>query len=91
MGRKRIKIREIQDEKSKSVTFLKRKYGLMKKAYELSILCDCEVGIIILKKGKLIEFSSSDMDDMLLRYTEFTGPYEKRSLADVNPPFPNTP
>jgi hypothetical protein len=67
----------------------------MKKAYELSVLCDCEVGIIILKKGKLIEFSSSDMDgillysvnlfpDMLLRYTEFTGPYEKRSLADVH-------
>ncbi|TKS74745.1 Myocyte-specific enhancer factor 2B RSRFR2 [Collichthys lucidus] len=30
-----------------AVTFTKRKFGLMKKAYELSVLCDCEIALII--------------------------------------------
>ena len=29
------------------VTFTKRKFGLMKKAYELSVLCECEIALII--------------------------------------------
>ena len=29
------------------VTFTKRKFGLMKKAYELSVLCDCEIALIV--------------------------------------------
>ena len=29
------------------VTFVKRKNGLMKKAMELSVLCGCDVGLII--------------------------------------------
>ncbi|KAL3901891.1 MAG: hypothetical protein SGCHY_000251 [Lobulomycetales sp.] len=54
----------------------------MKKAYELSVLCECEVGIIIFNQGKLVEFCSSDMSDMLLRYTETAEPHEKRSVED---------
>lgn len=84
MGRKRIRIQPIQDDKSRQVTFLKRKYGMMKKAYELSVLCECEVGIIIFNQGKLVEFCSSDMSDMLLRYTETAEPHEKRSVEDVS-------
>ncbi|KJH51680.1 SRF-type transcription factor [Dictyocaulus viviparus] len=30
-----------------AVTFTKRKFGLMKKAYELSVLCDCEIALIV--------------------------------------------
>lgn len=50
---------------------MKRKQGLMKKAYELSVLCNCEIGLIIFnKKGTLHEYSSTDMGRLLLRYTE---------------------
>jgi hypothetical protein len=52
------------------VTFSKRKYGLMKKAYELSVLCDCEIGLIIFSsQNKLVQYASTDMDQILLRYT----------------------
>ncbi|EYC10832.1 hypothetical protein Y032_0053g2316 [Ancylostoma ceylanicum] len=47
MGRKKIQITRIQDERNRQVTFTKRKFGLMKKAYELSVLCDCEIALIV--------------------------------------------
>ena len=54
------------------VTFTKRKFGLMKKAYELSILCDCEIALIIFNSGnKLFQYASTDMDKILLKYTEY--------------------
>ena len=52
------------------MTFTKRKFGLMKKAYELSVLCDCEILIIIFNShNKLFQYASSDMDKVLLKYT----------------------
>ena len=47
MGRKKINITRITDERNRQVTFNKRKFGVMKKAYELSVLCDCEIALII--------------------------------------------
>ncbi|KAG2226496.1 hypothetical protein INT45_014240 [Circinella minor] len=72
MGRKKIKIQTIQDERNRQVTFLKRKNGLMKKAYELSVLCDCQVALIIFNThGKLVQYASTDIDRILMQYTEF--------------------
>ncbi|KAI9255511.1 myocyte enhancer factor 2D, partial [Sporodiniella umbellata] len=69
MGRKKIQIQPIKDGRNRQVTFLKRKQGLMKKAYELSVLCNCEVALVIMPpKGKSIQYSSSDMDSLLARY-----------------------
>ena len=58
MGRKKIKIERISASKNRQVTFNKRKVGLMKKAMELSILCDCVIGVIIMCDGKLYTYSS---------------------------------
>lgn len=71
-------------QNSLQVTFTKRKFGLMKKAYELSILCDCEIALIIFNSGnKLFQYASSDMDKILLRYTEYNEPHESRTNADI--------
>ncbi|KAJ3001634.1 Myocyte-specific enhancer factor 2D [Thoreauomyces humboldtii] len=83
MGRKKIAIKRITDERNRQVTFSKRKFGLMKKAHELSVLCGCEIGLIMFTStGKLFQFASTDMDNILLRYTE-TEPHETRTSADI--------
>ena len=70
MGRKKISIQRISDERNRQVTFTKRKFGLMKKAYELSVLCDCEISVIIFNShNKLFQYASTDMDKVLLKYT----------------------
>lgn len=66
------------------VTFTKRKFGLMKKAYELSVLCDCEIALIIFSgSNKLFQYASTDMDKVLLRYTEYNEPHESRTNRDI--------
>lgn len=43
----------------------------MKKAYELSVLCDCEIALIIFNNnGKLVQYASTDIDKILMKYTE---------------------
>ncbi|XP_014909164.1 myocyte-specific enhancer factor 2D homolog isoform X3 [Poecilia latipinna] len=84
MGRKKIQIQRITDERNKQVTFTKRKFGLMKKAYELSVLCDCEIALIIFNHAnKLFQYASTDMDKVLLKYTEYNEPHESRTNADI--------
>ncbi|KAM9841011.1 myocyte-specific enhancer factor 2C-like [Aulostomus maculatus] len=84
MGRKKIQIARIMDERNRHVTFTKRKFGLMKKAYELSVLCDCEIALIIFNStNKLFQYASTDMDKVLLKYTEYNEPHESRTNADI--------
>uniref|UniRef100_A0AC35TZC5 MADS-box domain-containing protein n=1 Tax=Rhabditophanes sp. KR3021 TaxID=114890 RepID=A0AC35TZC5_9BILA len=84
MGRKKIQITRITDERNRQVTFTKRKFGLMKKAYELSVLCDCEIALIIFNSSnKLFQYASTDMDKVLLKYTEYNEPHESRTNNDI--------
>ncbi|XP_076465958.1 myocyte-specific enhancer factor 2A-like isoform X2 [Babylonia areolata] len=84
MGRKKIQISRICDERNRQVTFTKRKFGLMKKAYELSVLCDCEIALIIFNgANKLFQYASTDMDKVLLKYTEYNEPHESRTNKDI--------
>lgn len=56
MGRRKISIAPISDDRNRSVTFLKRKNGLFKKAYELGILCSADVAVVVFNNtGKLFE------------------------------------
>lgn len=79
MGRKRINIQPIQGDRNRTTTYIKRKAGLFKKAYELAVLTDSDVAVLVFSRnGKLAEFCSSDMDELLLRYTEYNGTIERR-------------
>uniref|UniRef100_A0A0E0K4V4 MADS-box transcription factor n=2 Tax=Oryza punctata TaxID=4537 RepID=A0A0E0K4V4_ORYPU len=70
MGRGKIVIRRIDNSTSRQVTFSKRRNGLLKKAKELSILCDAEVGLVVFSStGRLYEFSSTNMKTVIDRYT----------------------
>ncbi|XP_010531345.1 PREDICTED: agamous-like MADS-box protein AGL21 [Tarenaya hassleriana] len=71
MGRGKIVIQRIDDSTSRQVTFSKRRKGLIKKAKELAILCDAEVGLIIFSStGRLYDFSSSSMKSVIERYNK---------------------
>ncbi|KAE8673247.1 Floral homeotic protein APETALA 1 [Hibiscus syriacus] len=74
MGRGRVQLKRIENKINRQVTFSKRRAGLLKKAYEISILCDAEVALIVFShKGKLFEYSSdSSMERILERYERYS-------------------
>ncbi|KAG7570591.1 Transcription factor MADS-box superfamily [Arabidopsis thaliana x Arabidopsis arenosa] len=73
MVRGKTQMKRIENATSRQVTFSKRRNGLLKKAFELSVLCDAEVSLIIFSpKGKLYEFASSNMQDTIDRYLRHT-------------------
>lgn len=74
MGRGKVELKRIENKINRQVTFAKRRNGLLKKAYELSVLCDADVALIIFSnRGKLFEFcSTSNMLKMLERYQNCT-------------------
>eukprot|EP01134_Creolimax_fragrantissima_P000509 CFRG0509T1 len=87
MGRKKIEITKINDERNRQITFNKRKLGLMKKAYELSVLCGCDVGLVIFEK-QMHQYSNVDMEGLFERFKE-VGADEKEVLNndDMNEQF----
>ncbi|KAI3462858.1 hypothetical protein Pfo_019521 [Paulownia fortunei] len=75
MGRGKVQLKRIENKISRQVTFSKRRSGLLKKAHEISVLCDAEVALIVFStKGKLFEYSTDsrnyvgeDLDLLSLR------------------------
>jgi SRF-type transcription factor (DNA-binding and dimerisation domain) len=58
--RGRVELKLIEDKTSRQVRFSKRRSGLFKKAFELAVLCDAEVALLVFSQsGKLYEYSSS--------------------------------
>lgn len=59
MGRGKIEIRRIENQTSRQVTYTKRRSGILKKAHEITILCDAKVSVIIFSSnGKMVEYLS---------------------------------
>nr|QOC69203.1 MADS transcription factor AP3-3 [Actaea asiatica] len=59
MGRGKIEIKRIENTTNRQVTYSKRRTGIVKKARELTVLCDAEVSLIMFSStGKLSEYIS---------------------------------
>ncbi|KAG5558478.1 hypothetical protein RHGRI_008423 [Rhododendron griersonianum] len=72
MGRGKVVLERIENKINRQVTFSKRRSGLMKKAYELSVLCDAEVALIISSsRGKFSEFGSTSISQTIERYRQY--------------------
>ncbi|KAF5763726.1 putative transcription factor MADS-MIKC family [Helianthus annuus] len=82
MGRGRVQLKRIENKISRQVTFSKRRTGLLKKAHEISVLCDADLALIVFSpRGKLFEFSThSSMEAILERYERYS--YEERQLTE---------
>ncbi|XP_030440897.2 MADS-box transcription factor 23-like isoform X1 [Syzygium oleosum] len=82
MVKGKIAIRKINCSKSRQVTFFKRRTGLIKKAKELSILCDAEIGVIIFScTGKLYDYASTSMDSVIERYNKMKQVNQQQSIT----------
>ncbi|KAI3452922.1 hypothetical protein Pfo_009585 [Paulownia fortunei] len=88
MGRGKVQLKRIENKINRQVTFSKRRAGLLKKAHEISVLCDAEVALIVFShKGKLFEYSSdSSMDSILEKYERYS--FAERQLAANEPESP---
>nr|AAG43200.1 MADS box protein 3 [Zea mays] len=83
MGRGKVQLKRIENKINRQVTFSKRRNGLLKKAHEISVLCDAEVAVIVFSpKGKLYEYASdSRMDKILERYERYS--YAEKALISA--------
>ncbi|KAK1261808.1 MADS-box transcription factor 6 [Acorus gramineus] len=83
MGRGRVELKMIENKINRQVTFSKRRNGLLKKAYELSVLCDAEVALIVFSsRGKLYEFGSAGLSKTLERYQRCSYNPQDNNAAD---------
>nr|BAS04476.1 MADS box protein [Gentiana scabra] len=76
MGRGKIEIKRIENQSSRQVTYSKRRNGILKKAKEISVLCDAKVSLIIFgNSGKMHEYisPSTNLIEMLDQYQQSTG------------------
>ncbi|GAB4862057.1 Agamous-like MADS-box protein agl12 [Ancistrocladus abbreviatus] len=83
MARGKVQLRRIENPVHRQVTFCKRRAGLLKKAKELSVLCDAEIGVFIFSsQGKLYELATKGtMQGLIDRYTKCTRSFQAESEA----------
>lgn len=69
MGRRKIAIEPLKNDRNRTVTFTKRKAGLFKKAHELAVLCEVDISVIIIGRNhKIYQYSSNRTEDVLAQY-----------------------
>lgn len=76
MGRGKIEIKRIENSTNRQVTFSKRRNGIIKKAKEISVLCESEIAIVVFSSlGKLSDFCSpnTSLPKMLEKYQQHSG------------------
>ncbi|XP_047054393.1 MADS-box transcription factor 3-like isoform X2 [Lolium rigidum] len=85
-GRGRIEIKRIENTTNRQVTFCKRRNGLLKKAYELSVLCEAEVALIVFSgRGRLYEYSNNSVKATIERYKKANSDTSNSgTVAEVN-------
>nr|XP_043618760.1 floral homeotic protein AGAMOUS-like [Erigeron canadensis] len=89
LGKGKIEIKRIENTTNRQVTFCKRRNGLLKKAYELSVLCDAEVALIVFSsRGRLYEYANNSVRGTIDRYKKAClDPPSSGSVAEANALF----
>ena len=85
VGRRKINVQLIQNERHRAVTFAKRKGGLIKKAAELSILCDAEVAVVVASKNQKMTIYSSKPFEQIIKKYHSSRDWREISTADIYP------
>nr|ABP96914.1 GLOBOSA-like protein [Primula vulgaris]AQT19638.1 GLO2 [Primula vulgaris] len=76
MGRGKVEIKRIENSNIRQVTYSNRRNGILKKAKEISVLCDAQVSLIIFSSsGKMHDYCSpnSSLINILDAYQKQSG------------------
>ncbi|CAN0929206.1 Agamous-like MADS-box protein AGL70 [Linum grandiflorum] len=89
MGRRKVELKRIDDKSSRQVTFSKRRKGLIKKAAEISVLCDVHLALAVFSPaGRLFDFSSGDsFSKIVSRYKSLTEEVAPDDTEDTDNEF----
>lgn len=88
MGRRKIEVARIANDRHRQVTFIKRRSGIIKKATELAVLCGAEVALIIFSpRQRMSLFSSVPIEDMMRKFSNYNEAPEVRTPT----PSPHPP
>ncbi|GLU14463.1 hypothetical protein SLE2022_310310 [Rubroshorea leprosula] len=84
MVRGKVQMKRIENPVHRQVTFCKRRAGLLKKARELSVLCDAEIGLLIISDhGKLYELATKGtMQELIEKYMKSSGGHRRGDQPD---------
>ncbi|WJX43554.1 hypothetical protein P8452_30634 [Trifolium repens] len=87
MARGKVQLKRIENPVHRQVTFCKRRAGLLKKAKELSVLCDAEIGLVIFSAhGKLYELATKgSMQGLIEKYLKFTHGTQPEAIYEPRP------
>ncbi|KAK7368388.1 hypothetical protein VNO80_10413 [Phaseolus coccineus] len=87
MGRVKLKIKRLENTNGRQATYAKRKNGIMKKAAELSILCDIDIILLMFApngKPSVCRGRRSNLEEVIAKFAQLT-PQEraKRKLETL--------
>lgn len=87
MGRVKLKIKRLESTSNRQVTYSKRRNGILKKARELSILCDIDIVLLMFSptgRSTLFHGQRSNIEEVIARFAQLT-PQEraKRKLESL--------
>nr|AIZ95433.1 MADS37 [Apostasia odorata] len=87
MGRVKLKIKRLENTSGRQVTYSKRRAGVLKKAKELSILCDIDILLLMFsptEKPTLCLGECSNIDDIITKFAQLTSQERaKRELESL--------
>ncbi|CAD5317993.1 unnamed protein product [Arabidopsis thaliana] len=75
MGRVKLKIKKLENTNGRQSTFAKRKNGILKKANELSILCDIDIVLLMFSptgKAAICCGTRSSMEEVIAKFSQVT-------------------
>ncbi|XP_024383341.1 uncharacterized protein [Physcomitrium patens] len=90
MGRVKLEIKKIENPTNRQVTYSKRRNGLMKKAYELSVLCDIDLALVMFSpSGKLTQYCNCSIEEVIGRFANLSMHERNKSFEDMMTRFSN--
>ncbi|XP_071904069.1 agamous-like MADS-box protein AGL65 isoform X1 [Coffea arabica] len=87
MGRVKLKIKRLESNSNRQVTYSKRRSGILKKAKEISVLCDIDIMLLMFSpNGKPTIFTGarSNVDEIISKFAQLSSQERaKRKLESL--------